>query len=468
MNNLAINPQIRTLKSLMDEIKVGRVCVPPFQRDFVWTREQIRDLFVSIQRNYPIGSILLWKPNKRYEWTQNYTIGKYLLDNTDVGDIYILDGYQRLSSIFSCLVNPNLTSLHMSSEVDKSLFDLYYDLSDESFIYLRSSNQRKGYQVPLYVFMSTSEFRKYSRSNVEPYVEPEFLDVYLDRADELSRKLIDYQIACVEIKGADIEEAVDIFSRLNSKGVEISLDGMVNALSYTQDFRFADIMDKLIEDIADSGFGQMKRDMLFRCFQSSFGKLYFDQSEVEKLAKRSDFRDVILDTNKCIMSAILFLQHTIKMPDYRFLPYGTQLIFIVEFFRHYPDPSLEQLNAIEEWFWATTYSNYFTINSLGEQRKAYNHFVRKLNEKEFDDLFYPERLHVTYESLPFPSKIQLGSVRSDAVCLFIENHFDHLLKDSQRRTSALYSKILENHKQEIVNEECKFVEKLGFSYGAEL
>ena len=468
MNNLLINPQIRTLTSLIDDIKKGNICVPPFQRDFVWTREKIRDLFKSIQQNYPIGSILLWRPDEKYDWIINRTIGKYELDNWENGDTYILDGYQRLSSIFSCLVSPNVSM--RNSLVDPTLFDLFYDLSDESFIYLRSASSRKPYQIPLYVFMSTSEFRKYSRANMEPFVQNATeLDVYLDRADELSRKLIDYQLTCVEIKGADIEEAVEIFSRLNSKGEEISIDWMVNALSYRSGFRFATVMDDLITWIADNDFGTIKRDTIFRCFQSSFDKIYFDQKHVEKLVRRHDFKDRILQAVENIKAAILFLKEDIKMPNCKFLPYGTQLIFLMEFFNHYPNPKKDQKESLEIWFWKTTYSNYFTICSLTDQRKAYEHFTDALKCENLDDLFYTENNLNDFETLPFPKKVQLGAVRSLAVCLFVEK-FTQLVREEEsrkKRTNVFDDKIIAEHKNIIMDAEYIFVKSLGFKYNCQ-
>ena len=71
------------------------------------------------------------------------------------------------------------------------------------------------------------------------------------------------------------------------------------------------------------------------------------------------------------------------MPNCKFLPYGTQLIFLMEFFNHYPNPKKDQKESLEIWFWKTTYSNYFTICSLTDQRKAYEEVV-------MNDLSYAE------------------------------------------------------------------------------
>ena len=315
--------------------------------------------------------------------------------------------------------------------------------------------------------MSTSEFRKYSRAHMEPFIENATeLDVYLDRADELSRKLIDYQLTCVEIKGADIEEAVEIFSRLNSKGEEISVDWMVNALSYKLDFRFADVMDELIAWVADNDFGTIKRDTIFRCFQSSFDKIYFDQKHVEKLAQRHDFKDRIFKAVENIKAAISFLKDDIKMPNCKFLPYGTQLIFLMEFFNHYPNPTSDQKESLEIWFWRTTYSNYFTICSLTDQRKAYEHFVDALRCEDLDDLFYLENNTNQLETQPFPKKIQLGAVRSLAVCLFIERFTPQIIQgmELKKRSNVFYDNIIAEHKNIIMEKEKPFVTWLGFQY----
>ena len=38
----------------------GKYVLPSFQRDYVWKMEQIEDLFNSVYRGYPFGTMLLW------------------------------------------------------------------------------------------------------------------------------------------------------------------------------------------------------------------------------------------------------------------------------------------------------------------------------------------------------------------------------------------------------------------------
>lgn len=60
---LYIETNIRSLYSYLEDLRIGTLQIPAFQRGFVWERDNIKDLFDSIKNGYPIGSILLWKPN---------------------------------------------------------------------------------------------------------------------------------------------------------------------------------------------------------------------------------------------------------------------------------------------------------------------------------------------------------------------------------------------------------------------
>lgn len=47
---------------MLDKILSGEYAIPEFQRDFVWSSKQIVELFDSIIKGYPIGTLILWKP----------------------------------------------------------------------------------------------------------------------------------------------------------------------------------------------------------------------------------------------------------------------------------------------------------------------------------------------------------------------------------------------------------------------
>ncbi|WP_328408967.1 DUF262 domain-containing protein [Streptomyces violaceus] len=47
--------------SQIENLLQGSVVIPSIQRDFVWMRPDVRDLFDSLYRGYPVGALLLWK-----------------------------------------------------------------------------------------------------------------------------------------------------------------------------------------------------------------------------------------------------------------------------------------------------------------------------------------------------------------------------------------------------------------------
>lgn len=415
--NISIETQIRALTKLLGDLQDGTLQVPPFQRDFVWTRDEIKELFESIKNNYPIGSLLIWKPKTEYNWNELKPVGGFKLPKGNSQQVFLLDGFQRLSSLFGCLTNAGKVNLEIDESTDReSLYGLYFDLEEECFVYLR--NAPKYYQVPVHVLMSTSDFRQYSRKYIEPYSEDEYLDVYLDRADAFSRTLIDYKLAVIEISGAELSDAVNIFSRINSKGTSISFDYMVNALSYSKDFNFSVEIDNLKEQLSRFNFGGITRENIFRCYQSAFDdKMYFDNTNIEKLALRQDFKEVVTDITPSILKAVEFLYNELNVVEYRLLPYNQQLIFIMIFFSRITNPDRKQIQELKRWFWITTYSNYFTIYSLSNQRKAFQHFLKFING-EVDNSVFSDNYDMPFRVLPFPKTISLAAVRSKALILF--------------------------------------------------
>lgn len=419
--SINIETQIRSMTKILDDLRQGIIQVPPFQREFVWERARIRDLFDSIKNNYPIGSVLFWKPLERKEWGSKQ-IGSYQLPENDGQQVYVLDGYQRLSSLFGCLTNPGKSGLDYDKKLHGDYFELYYDLEDESFIYM-GGREPKPCQVPVYILMSTMDFRRYSRKHLEPNVADDILETYLDRADAFSRSLVDYKMAVIEVTNAELDDAVDIFSRINSKGTDISPDWMVNALAYNDNFSFALEIDNLKMRLKRYNFDGISRTTLFRCYQSSFDdKMYIDQTNIEKLAKRNDFASVVMDTTPFIEKAVKFLYQELNVIDNRLLPYNTQLIFLMTFFKKLGNPSATQLNDLKKWFWITSYSNYFTIYSLSNQRKAFEQFVDYL-EGRSNEIVYMDNGKQDFSTLTFPDRITLASVRCKSLLLFELQHY---------------------------------------------
>ena len=52
------------VQQLLDDIASLDLVLPEFQREYVWTKEQAKQLMVSLYKDYPVGSLLFWKTDE--------------------------------------------------------------------------------------------------------------------------------------------------------------------------------------------------------------------------------------------------------------------------------------------------------------------------------------------------------------------------------------------------------------------
>ena len=93
-----IEPKIKSIGEIIEDLTSGRHHLPSFQRRWEWNADKIKDFIDSILKRYPIGVIILWKPSKE----DVDPFSKPLLgDGTKKSQerYYVLDGQQRLTAL---------------------------------------------------------------------------------------------------------------------------------------------------------------------------------------------------------------------------------------------------------------------------------------------------------------------------------------------------------------------------------
>jgi Protein of unknown function DUF262 len=433
-NNLQINTRVRRLFQYLQDFEKGNIQIPVFQRDFIWTLKQKTDLLDSIRRGYPIGSILFWRPDEKYQMNLSeeslQTVGCYQLPKRNIDFFYILDGYQRLSTLFGCLINPEKTALIRNEAAWKAQFSIIYDLENDTFLQKKDQSKLEVYEIPIYKFIDGSAFYEFSTQLLRSNVDKATVDKYLATYGEFGAKISSYDIPSIDLIGGDIRQAVAIFSRLNTRGSLVTDDWLVSALSYNEkeNFRLGTEIDILFDKLAvfnffkGKGDRQSKRNLIFQCIINAFDGFYVDsssQAKLENLAKRPDFIGKARMTLSSIQKTVAFLYEKLNVIDSKFLPYNNQLIFITDFFNNIESPNEHQLSVLENWFWVTTYANYFTIYNLSEQRLAYQQFQAFLKDEQINPIFFYKGKVDFVSTSSFPQKVDLGSVRSKALLLFM-------------------------------------------------
>ena len=99
------------VKQLVSDIELGRLALPELQRPFVWKKSKVRDLFDSMYRGFPVGYILLWNTSAHVASKQMGTGEKQ-----DAPTRFIVDGQQRLTSIYSVFTGTEVTNNKFATE----------------------------------------------------------------------------------------------------------------------------------------------------------------------------------------------------------------------------------------------------------------------------------------------------------------------------------------------------------------
>ena len=278
---ISLQPSNNNFDIYLKEINAGIIQIPEFQRDFIWDLENVINLLKSIKKNYPIGSFLFWRPETQFKVAKQvgpYFIKPEFIDAFDkINCKYVLDGYQRMSSLFGSLTNPkNIHNFTKDNDLYNSTFNIYYNLKDQEFEnYRGKEKERESYIVPAYILLDFEGFLTVSQTIQNDY-ETEISNLYTSRLKKIVTTFERYQMPVIEIAGGTLDEAIDIFTLLNKEGKPITPDWILSAKTYSSDFRLGDKIDETLEKIESYNFTDKRpkeiavRELIFRSIQRSY------------------------------------------------------------------------------------------------------------------------------------------------------------------------------------------------------
>ncbi|MGH8897224.1 MAG: DUF262 domain-containing protein [Egibacteraceae bacterium] len=331
------------LEDLVSEAWAGRIRVPHFQRDFRWTLHDVRRLFDSIVKGYPIGSLLLWV---RPAEAQTIRLGALEIPAPETEQaLWVVDGQQRITSLAN--------ALHEKGGIDPR-FALSYDLSDEMFV--RRSTQPDPSLIPLPVLFDLDRLLQWFANNRE-------ISDQLQKATSVAKTLHQFKIPAYQVKQDDVAVLQDIFDRMNNYGKRLSKAEVFSALyagkEVAKDERlsFALIAEHIDEDLH---FGRIDDDTVLRAILARRGPDVEREIRIEFNEKERrgtvDFPGEDLETayesgEQALRRAVRFLQETAGVPHVTFLAYQYLLIVLSRLFAHHPEPDARNLQLLRRWFW---------------------------------------------------------------------------------------------------------------------
>lgn len=277
-----------TIYNAMQYIKNGDYLLPAFQREFVWSMEQIEKLFDSIMQGYPISSMLFWEVKnearskfKFYRFLDKYvemhqTHNEY---QPSMGKDFfaVLDGQQRLTALkiglfgsyaaheyykswdYSPSSFPErelylcITKTNSDEEKDKKYrFNFLKKNETNSMCLFKDQEGEKWFKVGTIIELHTNldyDIDDFCEENNIPKPSKKIINL-------LDRKIFtELTINFYKEESQNADMVVSIFTRINSGGTQLSFANIMFSLlvaNWEKDARTE--IKSLIDRINDKGF----------------------------------------------------------------------------------------------------------------------------------------------------------------------------------------------------------------------
>jgi hypothetical protein len=208
------------ISELLDDVRKQNLVLPEFQREYVWRKEQAKQLMVSLFKGFPVGGVLFWK-TKAPPKLKNVDELPETLGTVQV----ILDGQQRITTIYM-LVTGEIPPFYRESDIENDPRDLYFNLSTGEFQYYQVSKMKGDpvWQRVVDCFkqkdINVFEIAKGSTDSESGAFE--LASSYNDSLNGLRNiGVVDLPEQVVPTH-ASLGEAIDIFDRVNSLGTKLT------------------------------------------------------------------------------------------------------------------------------------------------------------------------------------------------------------------------------------------------------
>jgi hypothetical protein len=244
-------PEKRELGEIAQLVETGQLAIPLFQRDFVWTTKDIADLFESILRGYFIGSILLWTVNGEPD-LQIDPIHGTGLSQSDLRPRYlILDGQQRISSVYYATNAPNLPLWNTTRPyvffIDLKKLLMFEELTESSNLVVhlaRATAERRGlmshegqfsrWYFPIFEFKDYNEwlddFEAFLRARVDSEQHEQLWQLKKRLRDYLKQVWERFEVPMIKLpQDMSLADVAKIFEKLNSTGIVLTVFDLLNA-----------------------------------------------------------------------------------------------------------------------------------------------------------------------------------------------------------------------------------------------
>ena len=255
----------RKITDLMSTIHTGKTQLPDFQRGWVWDDGRIKALIASITNGYPVGAAMFLEyGNESIHFKSRVVEGVPSADKV-IPDELILDGQQRLTSVYSSLFSEKAvrTRTDKGQEIERFYYidmvkavnstidrvdsiisvpkdrKITSDFGRKVELDLSSASQEYAQNVfPLNIILDPSKYSKWQMDYMQYHqYDSNAAKLYMDFLSKVIVPLGQYTIPVITLDKDTPKEAVcQVFENVNTGGVSLTVFELVTAIFAMDNF----------------------------------------------------------------------------------------------------------------------------------------------------------------------------------------------------------------------------------------
>ncbi|MET7478194.1 DUF262 domain-containing protein [Streptomyces sp. NPDC005648] len=345
---MAVERTNRDVRTLITQVAAGEIMLPEIQRGYVWKASQVARLIESLYRGYPAGSLLFWKTGQLAE-TRGAAIGMPQA-LPSVMPLYLLDGQQRLTSLFRVLTD------HPDAQV-------VFNIETEAFQNQSAATRRNKKWIKVYdvVGPESDMFAIHGELKEAGLAIP---DSELGRRLNSLQKITQRDFHMEVLHDFEYEEVADIFVRVNSGGRALKTTDLALATLSARTPGFLGQLEAESARWAERGYGALDVNFLIKALTLSLSTTGKRLASVAKLtaASTETVEAGWAQVQRGLARVVPLLQERLLIPTTALVPSLAAMYALILYYGRSPEGA-EIADEIEDgllyWFLAATARNRY-------------------------------------------------------------------------------------------------------------
>lgn len=339
------------ISTILEKIDENQLFVPAFQREYVWKRDDAKQLIDSLIKEYPTGTMLTWETANPPELK-----GPYKYDQKQGAVRLLLDGQQRITTLYM-LINGEVPPYYTVPEIINDTRGLHVNLETLELSYYMKTRMENN---PSWQNITDVFKGKVSAFDLQALYASAGRSLGMDELKKLNDNIAaitrirdrDFPEQTIPVK-ANIREAIDIFYKVNASGV--ALTDAELALAQISGYwpQARDLFKAKLTELEKNGF-VLKLDfvvyVLLGCLHhigSDMRKLH-DASNNDKLREAWGRLDKqVLDYVANLMRTNAYVDHTAEINS----PYALVPIIVYCFDKNGKHLTDTEIRKMVKWFY---------------------------------------------------------------------------------------------------------------------